>query len=381
MSSAAPAAAAGRRLLLVGGGHAHLGLLHGLARRPEPRLRITLVAAETAPLYSGRLPALLAGLCPPAACRIDLGRLADAAGVALRHDRATALDAAARHLLCASGARFPYDLLSLDTGSVARPLPPGEGRLLPVRPIGDVPARLAAALDGLPPGPARIAVIGGGAAGVELAFALRRRLAQEGRAAALWLLPGPALLPATGPWGRRLVARALAARGIAVIDGAKVVGSGPEGLRLADGRSLRIDLALWATGAAAPAWLAGSGLALDPAGFVAVDATLRSISHPEVFAAGDVAAVLPHPRPKAGVFAVRQGAPLLANLRRVASGAAPRAIRPQRRALALIGTADGAAIALRGRLALEGRWLWRLKQWLDGRWMARLAAPPARRAG
>ena len=64
-------------------------------------------------------------------------------------------------------------------------------------------------------------------------------------------------------------------------------------------------------------------MALDPQGFVAVDATLRSLSHPEVFAAGDVAAVLPHPRERAGVWAVRQGRPLLANIRRLLRGEAP----------------------------------------------------------
>nr|WP_302479762.1 FAD-dependent oxidoreductase [Roseicella sp. DB1501] len=362
---------------MVGGGHAHLGLLHGLALRPEPRLRVTLLAAETAPLYSGRLPALLAGLYPPEACRIDLRRLAAAAGARLLPGRAVSLDAGMRRLLCADGAILSYDLLSLDIGSVARPPPPGGGEVLPVRPIGSLPARLGAALAGLPPGPARLAVIGGGAAGIELAFALRRRLRRAGPAPEVLLLPGAALLPEAGGQARRLVARALAARGIAVIAGAEVIASGFDGLLLADGRRIPASLALLATGAAAPAWLGGSGLALDPQGFVAVDAALRSVSHPEVFAAGDIAAVLPHPRPKAGVFAVRQGAPLLANLRRVARGAAPRPFHPQRRALALIGTYDGVAIALRGRLAIEGRWLWWLKHWLDGRWIARFRALPA----
>ncbi|WP_431271810.1 FAD-dependent oxidoreductase [Dankookia sp. P2] len=156
-----------------------------------------------------------------------------------------------------------------------------------------------------------------------------------------------------------------------------MIRAGSDGVVLADGRHLDSDLALWATGAAAPAWLRETGLALDPQGFIAVDATLRSLSHPEVFAAGDVAAVLPHPRQKAGVWAVRQGAPLLANIRHLLRGKAPRPYRPQRHALALIGTADGRAIALRGPLALSGTWPWRLKQWIDRRWIARFAALPA----
>jgi selenide,water dikinase len=373
-----PVAGAGERaLLLVGGGHAHLGLLRGLAMRPEPRLRVTLVADEVEPVYSGMLPGLVAGLYAPEECRVDLLRLATAAGARLVHDRATGLQAGARRLLCARHPPLRYDLLSLDIGSVARALPPGGGCVLPVRPIGDFPARLDAALAWLPDRRLRLAVIGGGAAGVELAFSLRHRLAATGRQAEVLLVPGGALLPRGGGLTRSVVRRALRARGIGIAEGGAVTHAGPDGVTLADGQQLGCDLALWATGAAAPAWLRETGLALDPQGFVAVDATLRSLSHPEVFAAGDVAAVLPHPRERAGVWAVRQGRPLLANIRRLLRSEAPRPHRPQRQALALIGTADGKAIALRGPLALSGTWPWRLKQWIDRRWIARFAALPA----
>ncbi|MDO9708783.1 selenide, water dikinase SelD [Paracraurococcus lichenis] len=365
----------GAELLLVGGGHAHLGLLRGLAMRPEPRLRVTLVAEELAPVYSGMLPGLVAGLYEPEACRVDLLRLATAAGARLVHDRATGLRPGARRLVCARHPPLRYDLLSLDIGSAARPLPPGGGCLQPVRPIGDFPARLAAALERLGGRRPRLAVIGGGAGGVELAFALRHRLAARG--AEVLLLPGGPVLPRAGAWARGLVRRALQARGIGMVADAAVARAEPDGLVLEDGRQVPCDLAVWATGAAAPAWLRETGLALDGQGFVAVDAALRSISHPEVFAAGDVAAVLAHPRAKAGVWAVRQGPPLLANLRRLVRGEAPRPFRPQRHALALIGTADGEAIALRGPLAWRGRWLWRWKRRIDRRWIARFAELPA----
>ncbi|MBL6458739.1 selenide, water dikinase SelD [Belnapia sp. T6] len=364
--------AEGRELLLVGGGHAHLGLLRALAMRPIPGLRITLVAEELAPVYSGMLPGLVAGLYTPEECEVDLPRLATAAGARLIHDRATGLRPAARRLLCVRHPALRYDLLSIDIGSVARPLPPGEGKLLPVRPIGSLEARLAGAL---PTGPVRAAVVGGGAAGVELAFSLRHRL---GPAAEVTVLSGgPHLLPGAGRLAGWVAGRELARRGIRVLAGAGLARSGPEGLVLEDGRVLPCDLALWATGAAAPTWLRETGLALDPAGFIAVDATLRSTSHREVFAAGDVAAMLETPREKAGVYAVRQGPALEAAVRRLLAGQAPRPFRPQRRALALIGTADGAAIALWGPLVLAGRLAWRLKQWIDRRWIARFTSLPA----
>ncbi|WP_135469258.1 selenide, water dikinase SelD [Crenalkalicoccus roseus] len=370
--------AGGRHLLLVGGGHAHLGVLRAFAMRPEPGLTLTLVARELDALYSGMLPGLVAGLYREEECRVDLLPLAAAAGARLIHDSAVGLDLAAGRVLCARHPSLGFDLLSLDIGSDSRLDVPGAAEHgLPVRPIGSFPARLEAALAALGSGTPRLAVVGGGAGGAELALSLRRRLAAGGRPAEVVLLAGHALLPRAGALARTVLGRALRRRGIRVLEGAEVTRAGPEGLALADGRQVACDLALWATGAAAPAWLAETGLALDPQGFVAVDAALRSVSDPRVFAAGDVAAVLPHPREKAGVYAVRQGRPLAANLRRALRGEALRPFRPQRHALALIGTGDGEAVALRGRLALSGAWLWRLKRRIDRRWVEGFRVPAA----
>jgi selenide, water dikinase len=129
------------------------------------------------------------------------------------------------------------------------------------------------------------------------------------------------------------------------------------------------------TQAASPVWLAASGLAIDAAGFIAVDACLRSISHREVFASGDVAGIVGQIRPKAGVFAVRQGPPLATNLRRVLAGRAPVPIRLQKHGLSLISTGDGRAVATRGRWTLSGPLVWRLKDWIDRRWITRYKQP------
>ncbi len=365
-----------RHLILVGGGHAHLGVLRALAMRPEPGLALTLIADEMAVIYSGMLPGLVAGLYRPEECRVDLLPLATAAGARLIRDRVEGIDLAGGRVLCARHPPIGFDLLSLDIGSEARLEVPGAAdHALPVRPIGSVPERLAAALDAST-GALRIAVVGGGAGGAELALSLRHRLAAEGRAGQVTLLAGRTLLPRQPGLARALVRQALRARDIAILEGAEVarVDPGPR-LVLADGRGLDADLVLWATGAAAAAWPGEAGLETDPRGFIAVDAGLRSVSDPRVFAAGDCAAVLPHPREKAGVYAVRQGPPLAENLRRAARGEAPRPFRPQRTALALVGTGDGKAVALRGSLGLPAaRWLWRWKDRIDRRWIEAFAA-------
>jgi selenide,water dikinase len=141
-------------------------------------------------------------------------------------------------------------------------------------------------------------------------------------------------------------------------------------VQLADGGSVAAVAVIWATGLIGAPFLAASGLACDAAGCVRVDAALRSLNHPFVFAAGDCASLDP-PRPKAGVWAVRAGPPLETNLRRAIAGRPLRPWRPQRRALAILGLGGGRALAWRGGLSLHGRLAWAWKDRLDRRWVAR----------
>jgi NADH dehydrogenase FAD-containing subunit len=122
-------------------------------------------------------------------------------------------------------------------------------------------------------------------------------------------------------------------------------------------------------------WIAASGLACDPRGFAQTDDTLRSTSHRFVFATGDCATQIAHPRPKSGVFAVRQGPRLAANLRRTLHDDSPINYVPQRRALALISTGNRHAIASRGPFVFEGNWIWRWKDRIDRAFVAKYARP------
>ena len=281
---------------------------------------------------------------------VDLQRLCSWAGVRLVVAEATGLDLEARRVLLAGRPALTFDLLSIDVGLTPSTLGMGgaEQHATRVKPIDGFAARWQAMLARLlqqepreeasvskpssqeasvskPLSPARVVVVGGGAGGVELAFAMNHRLACELRArgrrpadvAEVHLVTRGPLLPSHPQRLRRLAAEAMARRGIFLHEGAAVVGVGSTALLRQDGSSLPADEVILCTEGCGASWLRASGLAVDAAGFVQVDATLRSVSHPHVFAAGDVAAVGPHPRPKAGVFAVRQGAPLAANLRAV----------------------------------------------------------------
>lgn len=352
-------------LVLLGGGHAHVEVLRRFAMHPLPGLRVTIVAREPLTPYTGMLPAVIRGEIPAAAAHIDLARLAAAAGARLFMIEAQSLDLAKRRLLLADHPSLPFDLLSIDVGGIPA-MPCGGG--IPVKPIGRFLTALAALEASLPHG-ARIAVIGGGAGGVELALALARRFGPRLQIA---LVSASAeILPGAPPCARRVAARALAEARVSLSLGATAEAFSAGALRLAGGQTVAADAALWATGVVGAPFLAASGLLCDETGSVRVAPTLESLSHQLVFAAGDCAAIEGFSRPRAGVWAVRAGPPLAENLRRAAAGQNLRPWRPQRAALAILGLADGRALAWRGKkFVLSGRIVASWKERIDRRWIA-----------
>ena len=372
-----------KHLLLLGGGHAHVQVLADLARQGLPGWAVTLVTPHARQIYSGMLPGWVAGHYRLDQCAIALDTLAARAGVGWRQASGTGLDLAGQQLLCSDGQRLPYDLLSIDTGPMPAlaGLPGSAAHALPVRPIEAFVAAWPAWVERLrqrPPGapPFRLLVLGAGAAGLELAFAIRHRARREGWPALHLGLVDPAAQPLRDapPRARRRAAERLAQHDIAWLGQHRVTQLTPGRMHRAEGEPLAFDLALLVTGAAAPDWSAHSGLATDAAGFIRVDAALRSVSHPQVFAAGDVAA-LPQPRPKSGVYAVRAGPVLARHLRAACAGQPTGVWQPQRRALYLISTGERHALACWGRWAVDGAWVWRWKDHIDRRFMRRFGTP------
>jgi selenide,water dikinase len=168
---------------------------------------------------------------------------------------------------------------------------------------------------------------------------------------------------------RRIFERVLRERRVTVHAGKAVTEVAPGRLRTADGVWHEASEVLWSTEAAAAPWLARSGLAVDRAGFVSVSNTLQSLSHLDVFAAGDIASMVGYPRERSGALAVHQGPWLAGNLRSALQGEPLTPHRPRRQFLSLISTGDRYAVASYGPLACEGRWVWRWKDRIDRRFM------------
>lgn len=359
-------------IVLIGGGHAHLFVLEAFARAPLPGARLTLIAREAFAPYSGMLPGRVSGQYAIDGGEIDLKRLAARAGARFIHAPATAIDRAQSHVVVEGHAPVPYDLLSLDIGivpDVAAIAGAAENALI-VKPIATFRRKLDGLLAGLGDGRIRdLVVVGGGPAGFELAHALRLRAdgvpAQAKGGVRVTLAAGRELLGGVPERGRRLARRSLDDAGIALIEGARAVRIDPDAVILEDGRSLGAQAAIVTTRAAAPDMLGRSGLAVDERGFLKVRPTLQAEDDDSLFAAGDCVTLLGQDRPKAGVFAVREGPVLAENLRRAAEGRALRRYRAQSQYLMLLADSRGKAIALRNGLAIRSRLAFWLKDRID----------------
>ncbi|EDY38674.1 selenide,water dikinase [Cyanobium sp. PCC 7001] len=371
-------------LVLAGGGHTHALLLNrwamGRGRRPRPG-EVSLVSRHSTALYSGMVPGLVAGLYAHHEAAIDLRQLCRRAGVAFIQAEIVGLDPGEQSLLLEGRPALRWDWLSLDVGSVTAvpEQPAGQPEPLAVKPLEPFLA-WADQLGGVPPRDAPVRIRGGGAAGVELALALRRR------ALPVRLLLRGQQLDLGSPAANRL--------GDSLLEAARVE------VRRGAGSTERTDLTC--TGSRAPAWLGAAGLPTDPHGRVLSAASLQVQGHPRLFVCGDCGVIAAAPRPPSGVWAVRAAPTLAVNLERcLEAGPArlPRRLRhwrPQRWALQLLGDggtggggatpAPPGAIALWGPLAVgPSRWLWRWKDRIDRQFMQRFQpgramAPPNRPA-
>jgi len=370
-----------RDLVLVGGGHSHVAVLKAFGMHRVPGLRVTLISRGTDSPYSGMLPGLIAGVYSESDAHIDLVPLCRFAGARFIFAEVEGLDLSAQRVLIDGRPPVAFDIASINCGSTPNvdAIEHTDGNLIRVKPIDRFLSQwhaLQARVAGVDR-PLRIGVVGAGAGGVELLLSMQSTLERVRSDLSFVLITADSdVLTTHTPSVRRRFRRQLASRGIELETNARVIARDARSVTLEDGRKLPLDEALFVTNAGAAKWIAGSGFAVDDEGFLLVDECLRSVSHPNVFGAGDISSMQHDPRPKSGVFAVRQGPPLARNLRNAVLGRPLRPYRPQKRFLSLIGTGRDYAIASRGRLSAEGPWLWTLKDWIDRRFMRKYSVLP-----
>jgi selenide,water dikinase len=377
-----PATRLVRDLVFIGGGHAHALALRMLAMEPVAGLRITLISPASHTPYSGMLPGLVAGHYRFEETHIDLARLCQWANVRFLETEVTGLDPVGKTLELAGRPPVQYDLLSIDIGSQPEldSVPGARAHAVAVKPVAglwqrwrEIEAHLARSGEHTRH---RVAVVGGGAGSVELVLAMAHALVDRDITFELWC-GAPEILQGYNRGARAAVMAALAHSGVAVHLGSRVVEVDDAALVLADGSRHVYDDLFWCTGASAAHWVAASGLSCDPQGFLNVRDTLQALDDDDVFAAGDIATQVAHPRPKAGVYAVRQGPVLAYNLRARLLGKQLRLHRPQQRFLSLLSLGGKEATADKSVLHATGKWVWRWKDRIDRSFMQRFTDLPS----
>ena len=409
-------------LVLIGGGHSHAIVLKMFGMKPLPGVRLTLISDVLYAPYSGMLPGHVAGFYDYDECHIDLRSLAEFAGCHILVDRAIAIDFNKNLVICQTFPPVNFDVLSVDIGSTPATLSvPGAAEYaIAAKPVPEFLAnwnQLIYARQKHPEKPVRIAIVGGGAGGVELALNMQSHLTkEEGFGSGFcngcngWILKdrgkfkqeegleihlfhsGAELMPGHNYRVRHRLKEILISRGIKVHLMEKVRAiENQEMIEIASnaqcpmpnaqcpmpnaqiccesGLKVECDRIFWVTQASAAHWIAESGLATDSNGFMQVNDCLQSVSHPNVFAAGDICTMVNYPRPKAGVFAVRQGKPLFENLQQFLLAKPLKPFAPQSQYLGLIGTGNKRAIASSGNFMWESPLLWYWKDWIDRQFM------------
>jgi pyridine nucleotide-disulfide oxidoreductase family protein len=408
-----------KHLVLIGGGHSHAIVLKMFGIQPLPSVRLTLISDVLHAPYSGMLPGHVAGFYGYDECHIDLRSLAECAGCQILIDRAIAIDTNKNLVICQTRPPVNFDLLSVDIGSTPATLSvPGAAEYaIAAKPVPEFLAswnQLISETLNHPQKPLRIAIVGGGAGGVELALNMQSRLGkeeerrkreegrgkkEEGRrkreenlenlSSEIHLFhSGAELMQGHNQRVRRRLQEILISRGIQLHLKEKVCAvkkierkTNPQfptdyQISCKSGLELECDRIFWVTQASAANWIRESGLAADSNGFMQVNDCLQSVSHPNVFGAGDIAAMVNYPRPKAGVFAVRQGKPLFKNLQQFLLEKPLKPFAPQEQYLGLIGTGNKRAIASRGSFMWESALLWYWKDWIDRQFMQKFSNLP-----
>ncbi|WP_031293657.1 selenide, water dikinase SelD [Leptolyngbya sp. Heron Island J] len=368
-------------LFFVGGGHTHTIVLRKIGMNSLPAgVRLTLITNLVDTPYSGMLPCHISGLYDFDQSHIDLRPLTRFANCRLVMDEVVDIDADQQMIYCRHHPPMRYDALSIDIGSTPGTVsvPGAREYAIPAKPVPNLLRAWHRYLESLDQAQsATIGIVGGGVGGVELALNMQVRLQQSvGSAVNVHVFHrGARLATGRNPMTQRQLARIFRDRSIHThlsesVCAVEPVADGAVQVRCESGLKVTCDRVFWVTSASTAPWLTRTGLSTDKAGFILVKDTLQTLSHPNVFAVGDVATMVNHPRPKAGVFAVRQAPPLYHNLQRYFYGKALKPFKPQSQFLNIIDLGRGGAIASRGWWSAESVWFRHWKHRIDARFMS-----------
>jgi NADH dehydrogenase FAD-containing subunit len=361
-----------KHLVLVGGGHAHLTVLLNVADYVQRGHRVTLIGPSPYHYYSGMGPGLLSGIYRAQDARFHVKKMAEDRGAFFLQDKVIKIDPGQRTLKLQSGNQVSYDVVSFNTGSdvplsglVSQP----QENIVSVKPVFNLLQAQRFIVSSLKERPVSFAVVGGGAAGVEVTANLWRLLNKNGGKAPISLIAGRRLLATLPEKVRDLALRSLAKRGITVIEGNRVTEVAGNQIRLADGSSHPFDVAFMALGVQPSRIFRDSGIPAGPDGGLLVNSFLRSVAHPEMFGGGDCVSFADRPLAKVGVYAVRQNPILYHNLLAALEEREMKPFMPQKDYMLIFNMGNGRGILWKKNFVWQGHLAFLLKDYIDRKFM------------
>ena len=335
-----------KEVVLIGGGHSHVHIIKMFGMEPVPGVRVTLISRDFETPYSGMLPGYVSGFYTKEECHIDLVRLCAFSSTRLIHSEANGIDTN-KKLIYFKNNRPPirYDILAIDIGITPKPIMPDAAvnpslnSITAVKPIDSFANRWEEILSQILISDFEtkynIVVVGGGAGGVELIFAIHYRIqlellkrGKDPKAVDITLVTkGDRLMNGHSKTAADAIFKLMQLKSINVLFNTNIINATTSistnypkksisTLVSNDNQIIPYDQVFWCIDATTSPWLQNTGLDLTSDGFIKVHSTLESVNIPDVFATGDCCHIIEHPRPKAGVFAVRAGPPLLNNMKR-----------------------------------------------------------------
>jgi len=359
-------------LVLVGGGHSHALVLRKWAMNPLPGVRITLISPQAMTPYSGMLPGLIAGHYSFAETHIDLVKLSLWANIRFIQDSVTAIDAETNTLELENRPAIEFDVVSIDIGSTPNQQIEGSAEFTtPVKPISGFYQRWNHILKQVQQNKIKsLSVVGGGAGSVEVIMAMAFRLKEYSSSLQYHLVTSSDdILPTYNHSVIKRVKQQFQKYQIDIHTSSRVEKLGQGVIYCKNSDPIFTDEVIWCIQAAGSSWLKQSQLECDDAGFMKVRQTLQSLNYDPIFAAGDIANMVADPRPKAGVYAVRQAEVLFDNLRALLLNQTLVDYRPQDGFLSLLALGDKQAAGSKSIVSFSGDWVWHWKNSIDVKFM------------
>jgi NADH dehydrogenase FAD-containing subunit len=361
----------GKHLVIVGAGHAHLTVLKNLKDFMDAGHRVTVVSSSPLHYYSGMGPGMLSGIYRPEEIRFDVKKMSETRGAAFVENNVVKIHPREKKIDLQSGRQISYDVVSLNTGSYVPSMAPlsADKSIFTVKPIEKLLVARRRIRDDLKDKDLKIAVIGGGPTGVEVAGNLERLARTEPGSCRITLVAGTRLLADFSGRVRRLALKSLTSRHIQVIEGARATAVKDRAVELSNGSIEEIDYIFMAIGVQPSPLFLDSGLPTGQDGGLLVNKFLQSVTYPELFGGGDCISFEPRPLAKIGVYAVRQNPVLLHNLLTILNGGTMREFAPQETFLLALNMGDDTAVVRWHSLVWGGPLGFALKDYIDRKFM------------